>query len=244
MCIKKIKENRMKKDMEEKKEEEQSLVSLDVRGREFQYIMNVYDYALRQVYQELMDLKDSLYETYQYHVIDHITGRVKEANSIVHKMKKKNYDLTLKSMVENLNDIAGLRIICPLKSDIDKVIKAIKKNPNMRILKSKDYLKKPKSSGYSGYHLITETRVKIQNEWIFVKVEIQLRTMTMDSWATNEHKMKYKTKQKLSLIDSKRLTLYGKIINLIDDKIMKISKKQEKKNKVPSYQWIENENAI
>ena len=103
----------------------------------------------------------------------------------------------------------------------------IKQLPNIRIIKEKDYIKHPKESGYSGYHLIVETYVDIEEKKIPVKVEIQLRTMAMDFWATNEHKMKYKGTKKLSFVDSKKLTIYAKIVNFLDDKIMKIHKKQE-----------------
>ena len=155
--------------------------------------------------------------------------RIKSSTSIINKMKKKQYKLNYTNLINNINDIAGIRIVCSLKNDIYTVINVIEKILNIKVLKKKDYITKPKKSGYSGYHLIVEVPVKIENKKIFVKVEIQLRTMAMDFWATNEHKMKYKTNKPLSSFDSKKLTIYAKILNILDDKIMKLYQKQSRK---------------
>ena len=96
----------------------------------------------------------------------------------------------------------------------------------MKVIKEKDYISRPKQSGYSGYHLIVEVLTKVEEKTLPVKVEIQLRTMAMDFWATNEHKVKYKTDKKMSGLDSKRMVLYAKILNFIDKKIAHIYQKQ------------------
>lgn len=189
--------------------------------------MSVYQTALDQVVQELTQIKESFNKIYGYDIINNITSRIKTQSSIVNKMQKKHYELNYKNLIENINDIAGIRVICPLKNDIYKTINVIKQIPNIRIIKTKDYIKKPKESGYSGYHLIVETDVKVKEETIPVKVEIQIRTMAMDFWATNEHKMKYKSTKKLSFWDSKKLTIYAKLVDFLDNKIMRIHKKQE-----------------
>ena len=177
--------------------------------------------------EELTQIKKSFHKIYGYDIINNITTRIKTPNSIVNKMQKKHYEMNYKNLIENINDIAGIRVTCPLKNDIYKTVNVIKQIPNVRIVKIKDYIKKPKESGYSGYHLIVETDVEVNDEVIPVKVEIQLRTMAMDFWATNEHKMKYKSTKKLSFWDSKKLTIYAKLVNFLDNKIMRIHKKQE-----------------
>ena len=149
-------------------------------------------------------------------------------------MKKKNLELNYKNLVDNINDIAGVRVVCPVKEDVYTVVKIIEKIPSWNLILEKDYIKNPKKSGYSGYHMIVEVPVKIfdsnlKNQ-IFVKVEIQIRTMAMDFWAENEHKMKYKSNKKISFWDSKRLEFYAKAINFIDDKLSRINKRQEIKN--------------
>lgn len=203
------------------------LVPINVGGRNFNLLMSVYEIALKQVEEEMTQIKESFNKIYGYDIINNITARIKAPNSIVNKMQKKHYEMNYKNLIENINDIAGIRVICPLKNDIYKTVNVIKQIPNIRIIKIKDYIKKPKESGYSGYHLIVETDVEIKGETIPVKVEIQLRTMAMDFWATNEHKMKYKSTKKLSFWDSKKLTIYAKLVNFLDNKIMRIHKKQE-----------------
>ena len=194
--------------------------------------MTVYQKALEQVVEKLTQIQISLNEIYGYEVINHVTYRIKTPDSIIKKMKKKNYDLNYQNLVYNINDIAGARIICPLKSDIDTIVNIIKQIPDMKIIKAKDYITKPKESGYSGYHLIIETPVKIENRELPVKVELQLRTMAMDFWATNEHKVKYKTNKKLSGLDSKKMVIYAKILNFIDTKITNLCQKQRNREMV------------
>lgn len=189
--------------------------------------MNIYDLALNQIFEELNKVKETFNIVYGYDIIKDVSKRIKTPDSIVDKMEKKHYELNLKNMVQNINDIAGIRISCLLKSDIYKVINIIKEMQNIKVISNKDYMSKPKKSGYSGYHLIIETPVQVEQKEIPVKVEIQIRTMAMDFWATNEHKIRYKSKTRISTIDSHRLTAYAKIINIIDDKIMEIYNKQK-----------------
>lgn len=187
--------------------------------------MEIYKQALKQVITQLEEVKEVLHNYYGYEIINSICSRIKTPQSIINKMKKKNYKHTYKNLVRNINDIAGIRIICPLKNNIYEMVKIIEKLPNIKIIKRKDYITKPKESGYSGYHLVVETPVEIRGRQVPIKVEIQIRTMAMDFWATNEHKIKYKNNKKLSFFDSKKLTIYAKILNVIDNQIMKISQK-------------------
>lgn len=201
---------------------------INVDEKEFEILMNIYKKASDQVLQNLKQINEEYARIYGNNIVSNITSRIKTPHSIVNKMKNKNLELSYKSLVDNINDIAGIRVVCPIKSNIYTMIKIIEKMPNIKILKSKDYMNKPKKSGYSGYHLIIETTVEIEQFKLPVKVEIQMRTMAMDFWATNEHKIKYKTNKKLSFWDSKKLTIYAKILNFLDDKIMNIYHKQER----------------
>ena len=140
-------------------------------------------------------------------------------------MKKKNYDLNYEELIRNINDVAGIRIVCPFKTDIFKIKEVIEKNSNLEILEIKDYVNTPKKSGYSGLHIIAQTPVNIGDTVAQVKVEIQIRTMAMDFWSTTEHKIKYKAKNKLSIIDSIKMVQYAKIVNKLDEKITKINSK-------------------
>lgn len=193
---------------------------------EFEIIMLIYKKALNNTVEKFTNLKQLLNEHYKYEVITNITSRIKSPESIAGKMKKKKIEINYENMVQNINDIAGVRIVCNYKEDIYKIRNAIAKQEDMKILKEKDYIKKAKKSGYSAYHIIVEVPVKIKEETIHIKVEIQIRTALMDFWASTEHKVKYKPKKKLSNIDSFKLYIYAKIINIINDKMFKIYKKQ------------------
>ena len=203
------------------------LVPINVKEQEFQKIMRIYEMAMTQVKDDLENAKNSLSNFYQYDVINNINCRVKTPDSIIKKMKRKQYDLNYKNLIENVDDIAGIRVVCPFKNDVFKVVKIIEENPKLEILQKKDYITKPKKSGYSGYHIIAQTPVNIGDAFANVKTEIQIKTMAMDFWSSTEHKLKYKAKNKLSKADSKKMVKYAKIINKMDNEIMKIHKKYE-----------------
>ena len=203
------------------------LVPINVKEQEFQKIMRIYEMAMIQVKDNLENMKNNLSNFYQYDVINNINCRVKTPDSIIKKMKRKQYDLNYKNLIENVEDIAGIRVVCPFKSDVFKVVKVIEENPNLEILQKKDYITTPKKSGYSGYHIIAQTPVNIGDAFANVKTEIQIKTMAMDFWSSTEHKLKYKAKNKLSKADSKKMVKYAKIINKMDNEIMKIHKKYE-----------------
>ena len=235
------------------------LIPIEENDREFDLLMSIYQHASNQVLEMLNGVQKEYSSIFNKNIINHTTSRIKTPKSIINKMKKKNLELNYNNLVENINDIAGVRVICPLKDDIYKIVSIIEKVPNWNLILEKDYIKNPKKSGYSGYHMIVEVPVNIEQfnekrqimsegsnnrlieestardelttKWklknqIFVKVEIQIRTMAMDFWATNEHKMKYKTNKKLSFWDSERLKIYAKVINIIDNRISKISNRQ------------------
>ena len=138
-------------------------------------------------------------------------------------MEKRNLNLNYKEMIENINDIAGIRIICPLKKDIFSIKALIEKLPNINILTEKDYVTHPKESGYSSYHIIVEVPVTLSKNIVYVKVEIQIRTIAMDFWANLEHKMKYKPEESIDKKTSKEWISCAKIIQKLDNKMMLLS---------------------
>ena len=202
------------------------LIPLNIKNQELTNLLSVYDKALKQVLDNIKMLQTSLANFYDYNVIDHVNYRIKTPESIVNKMKKKHYDLTYNNLIQKINDIAGIRIICPFQEDIFLVRDMLANIPNIKILKEKDYIHHPKKSGYSAYHLIVETHINFYEHVLPVKVEIQIRTMAMDFWSTTEHKMRYKSKASLSIFDSKKLSLYAKVLNIIESRIARLYQKQ------------------
>lgn len=193
---------------------------------EFNKIMELYKRALDETFQRFTDLKQYLNNNSSYEIINNVTYRIKSPDSILNKMKKKKYKLNYENMIEKINDIAGLRIICNFEDDIYKIRDIIRLNKEIRVLKEKDYIKNKKKSGYSAYHMIVEVPIEVKNEILFVKIEIQIRTILMDFWSSTEHSVKYKPNKKLSKFDSFKLSFYAKVINSIDANMAKIYRRQ------------------
>ena len=188
--------------------------------KKFEKLMFIYKMAIKELETKIEIIKDEFKLFYDYDLIDHINKRIKTPNSIMKKMKDKELECTYKNMVGNINDIAGIRVICPLKKDIFSVKNLIQKLPGIKTIKEKDYITNPKKSGYSAYHLVLGVPVVLSQSIIYVKVEVQIRTMAMDFWSSLEHKMKYKTNREITKKISKEWIAYAKMVNKLDNKIM------------------------
>jgi putative GTP pyrophosphokinase len=195
---------------------------LDVKDEPFDKLMFFYQSALKQLELQMNIIKEEFKIMYNYDLIDHIDTRIKEPKSIVKKMEKKKYKKTYYNLIEKINDIAGMRIVCTLKDDIFFIKDLIKQIPDIHILNEKDYVTNPKPSGYSSYHMIVEVPVKLSQKTIYVKCEIQIRTLAMDFWASFEHKVKYKTEQEVNKKTSKELVNCAKMISKFDDKMISL----------------------
>ena len=135
-------------------------------------------------------------------------------------MNRKELDLTYKNLIEQVNDIAGIRIVCLFKDDFFKMVNIIENFQDIEIIERKDYITNPKASGYQSYHMLINVPVTLKDKTIYVKVEVQIRTVAMDFWATLEHKLKYK--KEISKKSSKELVNTAKAISKLDDKMMQI----------------------
>jgi len=137
-------------------------------------------------------------------------------------MKKKKYELTYKSLIDNINDIAGIRVICNTRDDIFMIRDLISNLVNVKILKEKDYVTYPKKSGYSSYHMLIEIPINVGRDIVNVKIEIQIRTKIMDLWASIEHDIKYKSNTNITKKVSDELVSCAKKLNKIDTQINKL----------------------
>lgn len=193
---------------------------LEINSKEFEKIMFIYKFAIKEINTKLEILKDEFELFYDYKLIDHINKRIKSPESIKKKMNNKGLQCTYKELIKNINDIAGIRVICPIQKDIYSVRNLITKIPGVKVLKEKDYIKNPKKSGYSSYHMIIEIPVTLSQNLMYVKIEIQIRSLAMDFWASIEHELKYKANKELTKADSKELVQCAKIVNKLDNKMM------------------------
>jgi len=158
----------------------------------WQEVTLLYNAALRQVQTKLEILNDEFQHVHRYNPIEHIKSRIKTPTSIVKKLKKNGYESTIENMVRYVNDIAGVRVICSFTSDIYRIAEMIANQQDIKVISVKDYITYPKPSGYKSFHMIITVPVYLSDRRQDTKVEIQIRTVAMDFWATLEHKIHYK----------------------------------------------------
>ena len=198
---------------------------IDVDNERFKDIMYIYGLALKEVEKKINIIRYDYEYFNKYDSIDHIMTRIKSPESILNKLKKDDLEPTYKNLINNINDIAGIRIICPLKSNIFTIRKYIREFNDLHIIKEKDYVTHPKESGYTSYHMLVEVPILLEGATNFVKVEIQIRSLAMDFWASLEHKIKYKPNGEINENVSKELVKCARDINKLDNKMIKLFKK-------------------
>lgn len=152
----------------------------------------MYSCAIREVKTKLEVLNDELSVRYNRNPIEFIKSRLKKPISILKKLEKNGYELTLESVMANLNDVAGVRVVCYFIDDIYDVARWLAKQDDIRLLEVKDYIRHPKNNGYRSLHMIVEIPVFFSEEKRQMRVEVQIRTIAMDFWASLEHQLRYK----------------------------------------------------
>ena len=155
-------------------------------------VILIYNSALKQISTKLEILNDEFQHVHRYNPIEHIKSRIKTSESIVKKLKKNGYESTIDNMIKYVNDIAGIRVICSFTSDIYEIADMISNQSDIKVISVKDYIVKPKVSGYKSYHMLVTVPVYLSDRIVDAKVEIQIRTVAMDFWASLEHKIHYK----------------------------------------------------
>lgn len=200
--------------------------------KQFQEIMMMYNCAIREVRTKLEVLNDDLSVRNKRNPIELIKSRVKRPDSIMEKLERKGYEMTLESMMNNLDDVAGIRVICSFLDDIYDVADMLVRPDNsgiMKIVAIKDYIKNPKDNGYRSYHMIVEIPVYFSDKTMPMRVEIQIRTMAMDFWASLEHQLRYKKGFDESNEISKKLKECAEVIASTDATMLGIRKSIENK---------------
>ena len=159
---------------------------------EFRQMMMMYSCAIKEIKTKLQVLNDELSIKRQRNPIEFIKTRVKQPDSIASKLRRKGYPVTVQSVFENLSDVAGVRVICAFIDDIYKVADMLTAQDDIELIKRKDYIKNPKMNGYRSLHLSIEVPVFFSDHKEQIRVEVQIRTIAMDFWASLEHQLKYK----------------------------------------------------
>ncbi len=186
-------------------------------------VMFLYDSALKEISTKIEILNNEFVHIYNYNPIEHIKSRLKTPDSIVKKLKRYGYDVTIDNMVEKLNDIAGIRIICSFTSDIYQIAEMITKQSDVTVLYVKDYIKYPKPNGYKSYHMVITIPIYLTDGPVDTKVEIQIRTIAMDFWASLEHKIYYKFEGNAPAYLQQELKACADVVNMLDGKMFSLN---------------------
>ncbi len=178
-------------------EEMQPLPISSAQRNQLQCQMQLYNAAMREVRAKLENWDEEFKIRFSHNPIHHIKHRLKTLPSILRKLDRKQVEFSVEAMAEHLHDIAGVRVICHYIDDVYHVV-ALLQNSGMEILGEKDYIQRPKENGYRSYHMVVSVPVQLSDRVEQVAVEIQLRTIAMDMWASLEHEMAYKSDQQES----------------------------------------------
>ena len=188
-------------------------------------IMFLYTSALKEVGTKLEILNDEFQHVHQYNPIEHIKTRVKTPESIVKKLRRYGYESSIENMVKYVNDIAGVRVICSFTSDIYRLAEMIGNQSDLKVLSIKDYIKNPKESGYKSYHMLVSVPIFLSDSVVDTKVEIQIRTIAMDFWASLEHQLSYKKDVPHSEEIGAELKECAEVISHTDQRMQEIREK-------------------
>ncbi len=208
---------------------------------EFFSIQCRYSAAIHEVQTKLEILDDEFQMRHRRNPIHHMQSRLKSIQSMMGKLERKHYAISMASAIENLQDIAGIRVICSYVQDVYTVANLLVSQDDVKLIRSRDYIKEPKPNGYRSLHLIVEIPVFLAEGRVLVPVEVQIRTIAMDFWASLEHSLRYKAQgqvpedisQELQQVAEDIATLDGKMQN-IHDRVDKIVAQQPQSDYTPS----------
>ena len=180
--------------------------------------------AMQQTETYIKILEEDFIYRYNYNPIDHVVTRLKTPESIVDKLKKNGLEENIDDVEKRIFDIAGVRIVCPFEDDVTRVINLLKESSHFEIIREKDYITKPKKSGYRSYHLVVLAHVQLISGTENVPVEIQIRTLAQDFWAALEHQITYKYRGEIPDGMTKELKECSDVADLLDKKMFEISR--------------------
>ena len=193
-------------------------------------VILIYNSALKQISTKLEILNDEFQHVHRYNPIEHIKSRIKSSESIVKKLRRNNLESTIENMVEYVNDIAGIRVICSFSSDIYRIAEMIGNQNDIKVLAIKDYIKTPKPSGYRSYHMLITVPVYLSDRIVHAKVEVQIRTVAMDFWASLEHKINYKFEGDVPQNIKDELVECAQMITAVDNRMLRLNEEIQNMN--------------
>lgn len=191
---------------------------------QLQQIMLLYEAGIREIKTKLDILSDESNISGKPSPIDSIKSRIKSPRSIIKKLKRRGFPISLQSIMDNLNDIGGIRVICPFIQDIYTVADMLMRQSDLTLIEKKNYIANPKPNGYRSLHLILEVPIFLSETTKPVRIELQLRTIAMDFWASLEHQLRYKSDVQVPPHISDDLKECADVIAATDEEMQRIAK--------------------
>ncbi len=190
--------------------------------QEYLALQHLYQAALKQLQIKFEVLNDEFHVRSGRSPIHHIEGRLKSTASIAAKLQNRNFEISLDSAKQNLNDIAGIRVVCSYVSDVYDVAEMLLRQSDIRLIKTQDYIKHPNYNGYRSLHLDIQLPIYLSDHTEFVNVEVQLRTIAMDFWASLEHDLRYKSQKDIPARISREMLQASESIAQVDRQMEQI----------------------
>lgn len=200
-------------------------------SKDYHNAMLLYSGALKELNTKFEIINEEFAIRLKSNPIEHIKSRLKTPRSIAKKLGKKGLEPTLENAVKYIDDIAGIRIICSFTEDIYHIATVIQAQSYIKVLKIKDYMQNPKANGYRSYHMIVEVPVCLSGKTEMTRVEIQIRTIAMDFWASLEHKIRYKFESEVPRNINEDLLECANIISSLDEKMLSLNSEIEQYGK-------------
>ena len=209
---------------------EKSAAEIEELALKINTLMTYYRCAMYEVETKFKVLNEQLSLQHEHNPIESIKTRIKSINSIYEKLGRKSLPVNLDSIENNMYDVAGIRVICGFIDDIYMLADCLVQQDDIRLIERKDYIKNPKPNGYRSLHLIVEIPIFLCDEKKYIKVEVQLRTISMESWANLEHRLRYKKNLSPELTQKTEESLLKCAENsiLIDEKMQEVRNLIEK----------------
>lgn len=196
--------------------------------KEWSHFFLTYKFALDEVETKLNILNEEFQFIHDYNPIEHMKTRIKTPESLMTKLRRKGLDISLEAAKEHIRDIAGVRVICSFSTDIYHIVDMISMQSDVKIIEIKDYVKNPKPNGYQSVHLIIEIPVFLTNRTEYVGVEIQIRTIAMDFWASLEHKIYYKFDERIPEHIQQQLKGSATMIDSLDRQMLALNEEVQR----------------
>lgn len=191
--------------------------------RQYRQLMYLHEAAIQQITAKLNILKGEFQFSNDRNPISSISSRIKSKESITYKMQKKGLPMTASALLANVHDIAGVRVVCPFIEDVYYVARMLVKQHDIEVIEVKDYIRQPKENGYRSLHLIVTVQVYFSETTKNIPVEIQIRTIAMDFWASTEHQLRYKKDREFTEEAQRKLKHCADLMALADEEMQEIA---------------------